>query len=103
MKNNKVFYPAIFTNDGDAYNVQFIDVPEAITFGETLDEAFKYAQDALGLALFDKEEIPEPRTLNSDIKLSEGKQIVLVNLDLQEYRSKMNHKTVKKNTTIQNI
>jgi antitoxin HicB len=44
-------YPAKFAKDGDGYVVTFRDVPEAITQGDTLDEAMANASDALETAL----------------------------------------------------
>jgi antitoxin HicB len=45
-------YPASFTQgEGGAWIVQFRDVPEALTQGETLDDAIAMAADALGTAL----------------------------------------------------
>jgi antitoxin HicB len=46
-------YPALFTLDTEAggYVVTFRDVPEAITEGETLEEAAMEAKDALETAL----------------------------------------------------
>lgn len=52
------------TPDGDGYLAQFPDIPEAITFGASREEALKMAQDALLTALEfyfeDLREVPEP-------------------------------------------
>ena len=59
-------FPVILTPDEEAggFVVTFPDIPEAITQGETLDEALKMAQDALETALEfyfdDKRAIPRP-------------------------------------------
>lgn len=44
-------YPARFEADGDGYVVTFRDIPEAITQGDTLEEARSMAADALLTAL----------------------------------------------------
>lgn len=44
-------YPVILTPDGDTVLVTFPDVPEAITFGATEEEALQHAVDALESAL----------------------------------------------------
>jgi antitoxin HicB len=44
-------YPALFAPSDGGYVVTFRDVPEAITQGETLDEARIMAADALRVAL----------------------------------------------------
>lgn len=57
-------YPVTITNDDDQFTVTFPDVPGAVTFGETRQEALQRAQDAL-LTVFDayikdRRDIPEP-------------------------------------------
>jgi len=44
-------YPVILSPDGDTVLVTFPDVPEAITFGATEEEALRHAVDALETAL----------------------------------------------------
>lgn len=57
-------YPARLTRDGEAYGVTFPDIPEAITFGDTLEEALEMAADALATAMDfyfeDKRAVPPP-------------------------------------------
>lgn len=53
---NMLIYPAVFTQDGNYIMVEFPDVPEALTQGETLEEAFNMAVEVLGFALEDKKE-----------------------------------------------
>src|ERR1051325_10438713 len=58
-------YPVSLTRDDNkTFLVQFPDVPEAVTFGDTRDEALSRAVDAL-LTVFDaymkdRRDIPEP-------------------------------------------
>jgi antitoxin HicB len=59
-------YPIIITPDDGQFTVTFPDVPEAVTFGETREEALKRAPDAL-LTIFDafmkdRRDIPAPST-----------------------------------------
>jgi antitoxin HicB len=45
-------YPAVFeAEDEGGFTVTFPDVPGAITFGETREEAYELAQDALAIML----------------------------------------------------
>jgi antitoxin HicB len=44
-------YPAKFTLEGNSYIVSFPDVPEAHSFGDTIEEAEAMAAEALELAL----------------------------------------------------
>jgi antitoxin HicB len=59
-------YPARFTADKEdgGYVVTFPDIPEAITQGETLEEAMAMAKDALETAMEfyfdDRREVPMP-------------------------------------------
>lgn len=62
-------YYATLTDDPDGgFLVSFADVPEAITAGDTYEEALTNARDALGLALrgilVDELPLPQPAALN---------------------------------------
>src|SRR5262245_19298467 len=57
-------YPVTITPDDGQFTITFPDVPEAVTFGETRDEALERAADAL-LTIFDafmkhRRDIPSP-------------------------------------------
>ncbi len=74
-------YPAIFTFDGSSYNVEFPDLEGCLTYGETIEEAFLNAKEALagysasvlerGLSL------PKASSLN-DVKNTDGASVLLV-------------------------
>ncbi len=57
-------YPALIAADGDGFMVSFRDIPEALTGGETYDEALEMAADALVTAMDfyieDKRTVPQP-------------------------------------------
>ncbi|HDU2701511.1 type II toxin-antitoxin system HicB family antitoxin [Klebsiella pneumoniae] len=57
-------YPVIFEHDETGWAVFFPDIPEAMTGGETREEALEMAQDALVTAFDfyfdDRREIPAP-------------------------------------------
>jgi antitoxin HicB len=57
-------YPVIITPDGGTFLVTFADVPEAISFGVSEDEALPHAVDALesGLSFYvgDRRALPVP-------------------------------------------
>jgi antitoxin HicB len=57
-------YPAVIKPDGDGWMVSFPDIPEALSAGNTYEDAIGMAKDALVSALEfyfdDKREIPEP-------------------------------------------
>lgn len=67
-------YPAVFEPDGDGFVVTFRDIPEAITQGDTLEEARSMAADALLTAMDfyfeDKRPVPTPS------KAKKGEELV---------------------------
>ncbi len=42
-----IAYPAVFTYEDGSYNVEFPDLPGCLTFGDTIEEAFFNAKEAL--------------------------------------------------------
>ena len=44
---NSVIYPAIITLEDGAYNVEFPDLPGCLTYGDTIEDAFVNAKEAL--------------------------------------------------------
>lgn len=100
----KFFYPAIFIPEEDgAFTVTFPDLPECITCGESMDEAYEMANDALGLCLSymkeNKEIIPEP-SKPQDVSVHEGEYLMIIEFDMGEYLRKHNSKAVKKTLSI---
>ncbi|MCD7813349.1 MAG: type II toxin-antitoxin system HicB family antitoxin [Lachnospiraceae bacterium] len=98
----KLFYPALFhAAEEGGYWVTFPDIPECVTEGDDMEEAYSMAVDALGLALTermkDKEELPCASKVE-DIK--EDGAVVIVQFDLDEYNRKHNSKAVKKTLSI---
>lgn len=67
-------YPALFEPDGSGFAVSFRDIPEALTQGDTLDEAREMAADALLTAMDfyfeDKRPVPPPS------KAKKGEELV---------------------------
>ena len=95
-----IVYPAIFSPENNTYNVTFPDVAEAITFGENITEAVIMAQSALGLALYERTQMP-PASSPKDIHLKSDEDfVVMISIDLNEYRRKNHAKIVRKNTSI---
>ena len=48
----KLFYPAIFHKaEEGGYWISFPDIPECLTEGDTMEQAYEMAVDALGLAI----------------------------------------------------
>lgn len=95
----KYFYPAIFSKEGKAYNVKFLDFDDIFTFGEGFSDAYYMAQDALYNMLPEyKDKLPEPTFDYMKIKVKENEFITMVELDPIEHEKKLSKKTV--NTTV---
>ena len=98
------FYPAIFHNDEKGgYWISFPDFPECMTQGETMEEAYEMAVEAIGLCIDDRlrneESLPEV-SAPVDYILQEGDFTCLIEFDLVQYRKKHNTKSVKKTLSI---
>lgn len=100
---NKYIYPAIFDFDDDGITVTFPDLPGCITYGNTQEEAFKNAKEALELCLYgleeDDEEIPSPSVINT-ILLDKSQTVVFIDVWMIPVRDQMQNKCVKKTLTI---
>jgi len=95
-------FPAIFSKEENSYTVDFIDLKGCSTEGKNIEEAYKMAQDAMGLYLYDlsNNEIPTPTIPYNKITLQNNEFITLIYLDLDEYRKKHNHISIKKTLSI---
>jgi predicted RNase H-like HicB family nuclease len=100
----KLFYPAVFHPEEDGgFSVDFPDLLGCVTEGDTLAEAIKMAEDALGIYLYtlkeDKEKAPDPSS-PADIKV-EGRDFVsLIEYDEVAYLKRTDSHAVKKTLTI---
>lgn len=107
----KYIFPAIITfvkNDesfpNGVYEVSFPDLEGCLTFGETMEEAFINAQDALNGMLWTLEDdkdksIPKPSEFKF-INHDDNSVVTLIEADTLEYRKKYDTKAVKKTLTI---
>ena len=96
---SKYFYPAVFSKEGSAYNVKFIDFDNIFTFGIGLEEAYYMAQDALYNMLPEyKDNLPKPTLNYMGIKVGKDEFVTMVELDILEHEKKISTKTV--NTTV---
>jgi len=101
---NKLFYPAIFEKEDTGYSIFFPNIPGCNSEGNTLEEAYEMAKDALGLMYTTYKddlhrEFPAPCD-PSEIQLEASQALVLVEFDSLEYRRKYESKAVKKTLTI---
>ena len=69
-------FPAVFHEEDDRYWVEFPDIPGCFSQGETLEEAYRMAGEALALAL-DDNDVAEPCEMENFI-VSGGDRVILV-------------------------
>lgn len=103
MEDRYVF-PAIFEpGDIDGYTVSFPDLPGCITEGDTLDDAFAMAKEALELYLFTLEEahepIPRPSPLHPTA-VGADEMVAVIEAWMPLIRSRIANQSVKKNLTV---
>lgn len=100
----KLFYPALFHKaEEGGFWISFPDLPECLTQGDDMAQAYEMAVDALGLALVCREEegqllpaasdptavIPEPDSF-----------LVVIEFDMLAYKKRTDSRAVKKTLSI---
>ena len=100
---NRLFYPAIFHKaEEGGFWVTFPGIPECMTQGDNMQEAYEMSVDALGLSLTtmeaDGERIPKASALD-EVDAEDG-TLVIVEFNMAEYRRKYSSKAVKKTLSI---
>jgi len=85
----KYVYPAVFTEENCGYSVNFPNLPNCFTSGQTLEEAIEMAADVLCLTLYEMEQrgdaIPSPVGRQS-ISLEANEFVNFITCDTVEYR-----------------
>ena len=105
-------YPVIFTKTKDKKDTYLVYIPDldGATEGYGIADAIRMARDYIGSALYSKEEkrYPKPSALSDvDISKSEfcdaGESIIsIVDVDVEEYRKKLDNKPVRRNVSLPN-
>ncbi|HIU78708.1 MAG TPA: type II toxin-antitoxin system HicB family antitoxin [Candidatus Avilachnospira avicola] len=102
--NDRLFYPAVFHSaEEGGFWITFPDFPECMTQGDDMAEAYRMAEDALGLAIEDRlserAELPEPTPFSS-LDVRGGEYLIVISFDMQLYNRLHNSKAVKKTLSI---
>lgn len=98
-----VAYPAVLDdseNEKGVYTVTFPDVDGAISYGNGIAYAMANGAEALGLMLYDIDELPSASDIRDVQKNYPTKLVTLIFSDLDEIRKNVKTPVVKKNTTI---
>lgn len=101
---NRLFYPALFHKaEEGGFWISFPDIPECLTEGDNMEDAYNMAIDALGLCLEDMEKnnisFPEPSPVDK-ITVDKDAVLVVIEFDMLAYKKRTNSKAVKKTLTI---
>lgn len=103
MFKDRYIYPAIFDFADDGISVEFPDLPGCLTCGDTIEEAFAMAKEAMALHLWGMEEdgdpIPEATPIDQ-IKVEPNQVVVLIEVWMPAFRDAMAEKAIKKTLTI---
>ena len=93
-------YPAIFHKENESYWVEFPDLPGCQSYGESLEEAILFAEEALGLYLVSLIESEEDIPSSSDISdiICSGEFTTYISTDIDKYRR--NSQAVRKAVSI---
>ena len=100
---NRLFYPAVFHKaEEGGFWVSFPDFPECMTQGDSMDEAYEMAIDALGLSLssIEDEGTDIPKASEFETVDPDDGILVIIEFDMAEYRRKHRSKAVKKTLSI---
>ncbi|MGM0122722.1 hypothetical protein IGI37_000088 [Enterococcus sp. AZ194] len=93
-------YPATFESDGKYILVKFPDIPEAMTQGDSVEQAYEMASEVLGLALEDVSSYPKASSVLDVRNQFPEKDVALIGIDMASYRRKYHSKTIRKNVTV---
>lgn len=100
----KLFYPALFHKaEEGGFWISFPDIPECLTQGDDMTQAYEMAVDALGLALSDREKDHQPLPASSDpttITLEQDSFLAVIEFDMLTYKKRTNSRAVKKTLSI---
>jgi len=100
----KLFYPAFFHKaEEGGFWISFPDIPECLTQGDDMTQAYEMAVDALGLALSCREKEQQPIPTASDpttITPESDSFLVVIEFDMLAYKKRTNSRAVKKTLSI---
>lgn len=100
----KIFYPALFHKaEEGGFWVSFPDIPECLTQGDDMTQAYEMAVDALGLALVCRENEQQPFPAISDptaIIPAPDSFLVVIEFDMLAYKKRTSSRAVKKTLNI---
>ena len=96
-----VSYPAIFHYENNGYWVEMPDIDGFVTQGDTVEEAFSMAREALGLCLEGLAEYPEASDMTTMLqhKIGDKDFVTMVMIDMIDYQNSKSQ-SVKKTLSL---
>ena len=102
-KDDRYFYPAVFTYEPDCEIAVTLPDFDVATSGVDEGDALKSARELLGITIFgmeqDGEELPVPSHVN-DVKVEENERAVLVDVFMPSIRMANVNKSVTRTVTL---
>lgn len=95
MKNNYI-YPGIISREEDDYLIEFVDFPNLVASGGSIEELIEAAQEVLSLEILEYESKGEEPPEASFGR----KDVTYINVWMPFYRSKVKEIYIKKTVTI---
>lgn len=100
----KLFYPALFHKaEEGGFWVSFPDLPECLTQGDDMSQAYEMAVDAIGLALVCRKEEGQPLPAMTDpttISPEPDSFLAVIEFDMLAYKKRTDSRAVKKTLSI---
>ncbi|MDO4467477.1 MAG: type II toxin-antitoxin system HicB family antitoxin [Bacillota bacterium] len=102
---SKIKYPAVFHKENGDFWVEFPDLAGCLSQGDSVEEAYENAKEALGLFLDQNEDtycrkINKPRSFLEICAIFPNEIVLLVEYDSLEYAKKYKTRAIKKTLSI---
>lgn len=97
----KEAYPIVLKPESGGYYVRVPDF-DIGTQGDTIAEAMEMARDAIGIMGIDMQDDGEslPKPNSAEFAKEDDEIVTFVDVDFEEYRKRVDNRSVKKNCTI---
>lgn len=101
VEKSRYTYSAIFTKEANGYSVRFPSLDGCFTQGDTFEEAYRNATDAMSLHLYGMEEDGEALPAEGYLpSVSAPQSVVMITAWMTPFREAMRNQSVKKTLTI---
>lgn len=100
-----VSYPAVFHHENPGFWVEFPDLPGCFAQGNTIEETYEMAMEAMSLYLDQTDDIyersiPSPSEMDFVVRDHQNDLVMLITCDSLGYAKRFKTKAIKKTLTI---